>query len=219
MAGPPPPPYGKTWVKVWSDEFDGDALNDTKWTPRPERSHGCVNQHGFQICSRREHDNVAVRDGKLALRNTRKRLSPKSYEVANAAIWTQDTFQSRYGYFEARVKIPPTKDGCHFALWLQSHLTFTTSQNGGVDGAADGAEIDILESLFLDHINPALHWDQLTVENRKSASEWLPLRLNDGRYHVYAVDWNAKRYRFYVDGRLIWTYSGRACPKATSTSS
>jgi beta-glucanase (GH16 family) len=27
----PPPPEGQQWKLVWSDEFDGTQLNETKW--------------------------------------------------------------------------------------------------------------------------------------------------------------------------------------------
>ena len=32
----PAPPSGKAWVEVWSDDFDGDVLDATKWLPRRE---------------------------------------------------------------------------------------------------------------------------------------------------------------------------------------
>jgi len=32
----PSAPAGQTWKLVWQDEFDGDKLDATKWTPRPD---------------------------------------------------------------------------------------------------------------------------------------------------------------------------------------
>ena len=32
----PSAPAGQTWKLVWQDEFDGDKLDTTKWTPRPD---------------------------------------------------------------------------------------------------------------------------------------------------------------------------------------
>jgi hypothetical protein len=31
----PSAPAGQTWKLVWQDEFEGDRLDTTKWTPRP----------------------------------------------------------------------------------------------------------------------------------------------------------------------------------------
>ena len=32
----PPAPEGKIWKLVWHDEFDGDKLDESKWTYRPD---------------------------------------------------------------------------------------------------------------------------------------------------------------------------------------
>ncbi len=32
----PPPPEGESWKLVWHDEFDGDRLDESKWTYRPD---------------------------------------------------------------------------------------------------------------------------------------------------------------------------------------
>jgi len=32
----PSPPEGKTWRFAWNDEFDGDALDETKWDIPPD---------------------------------------------------------------------------------------------------------------------------------------------------------------------------------------
>ena len=32
----PPTPQGKSFKLIWHDEFDGDQLDETKWTYRPD---------------------------------------------------------------------------------------------------------------------------------------------------------------------------------------
>ncbi len=206
----PAPPSGKAWVEVWSDDFDGDVLDATKWLPRRESQNlKTRTHHGNTIYYRRETDNISVADGKLVLKNTQRRLSDTSSEVLTASIYTQDTYRRKYGYFEASLRIAPTADGIHTGFWMQSLLSGSHSENGGVEGAADGGEIDILESaLIRDRFYHALHWDNGGSRSRTSASRRVDVTLHDGEYHVYAVEWSAGRYRFYVDGKLTWTYTG-----------
>ena len=206
----PAPPSGKAWVEVWSDDFDGDVVDATKWRPQRElQDLSTRTHHGNTIYYRGETDNVGVADGKLVLKNTQRRLSATSSEVLTARISTMDIYHRKYGYFEASVRIAPTADGIDTVFWLQGPLTHRHSENGGVEGAADGGEIDILESSFIrDGFYHALHWDYGGSRRRKSASKWVDVTLHDGEYHVYAVEWSADRYRFYIDGKLTWTYTG-----------
>ena len=133
--------------------------------------------------------------------------------MLTARISTQHTYQRKYGYFEASLKIAPTADGIHTGFWMTSPLAAGHSENGGVEGAADGGEIDILESAFIaNKLHHALHWDHGGPRRRTSASKKANVTLHDGEYHVYAVEWSAGRLRFYVDGNLTWTYTGAGVP-------
>ena len=128
---------------MWGDDFNGSTLDTSKWGMRSEgfrapRVHG-----GMTIRWRYEHDNVSVEDGKLVLRNTLG-----SYYLRAAAVASKGKFERTYGYYEASVRIAPTADGVHTAFWLQNDNRNRTASNGGLDGAADGAEIDILESVY-----------------------------------------------------------------------
>ena len=206
-GGAPTPPAGKEWVQVWSDEFDGDALDTTKWGFRGENYRANRNHHGYTIRHRFEDDNVSVRDGKLVLTNARTRLGAGSDEVQAAAVSTKGLHDRTYGYFEARVKVAPIADGVHTAFWLQSANIRSHSGNGGVDGGADGAEVDVMESAYVgDRFHQAVHWDGYGSEHRSTGKD-VDLAIHAG-YHVFGLEWNAGEYRFYADGELTWTYTG-----------
>jgi len=127
------------FVLVFSDEFDGNSLDLTKWKTPQEKSSG-----GLGVD---QPNNVLVSDGRLKLF---AQYEPGSYYYYN---WTQNpplqigwfTFttsrvESRYqfheGYYEIRCSIPWDADACAGtfpAFWLYG-------QNG-----CDATEIDVFE--------------------------------------------------------------------------
>ena len=187
---------------VWGDEFNDSTLDTSKWQLRNEnwwrkdRIHG-----GYRIRWRWEDDNVSLEDGNLVLTNTRETPFVDADDlVKTTGIDSRGRFEKSYGYFEARIKIAPPENGVHTAFWLNTYR-----QSRAVEGAVDGAEIDIMESPFTtNHYNVNVHWD-----GRKLGNSRMPFAsMQDGEFHVFAVNWDARAYRFYADGALIHTYKG-----------
>ncbi len=193
----PPPPTGKRWVLAWSEDFNGSSLDWSKWNHRSEASRGERGHGGHRIKWRYEHDNVGLANGHLVLRNTRQ--SGDEYDLVKAAaIDTKGKFEQTYGYFEASIRIAPTGDGIHTAFWLQNDNRHRKAGNGGVDGPSDGAEIDILESVYTtDRYAMAVHWDG----GRSQVEETDFPPLHGGQFHVYGLAWTPDSYTFYADGQ------------------
>ena len=200
-AVPPSPPPGKRWVLAWSDDFNGTAFDASKWNHRSEAFRSERWQSGHRIRWRYEHDNVSLRDGYLVLRNTRdpQTSDQTSDLVKAAAIDSKGKFEQTYGYFEASIRIAPTADGMHTAFWLQNDNRDRTAADGGVDGPSDGAEIDILESVYIsNHYTLAVHW-----EGNSHAADLEFAPMHDGQFHVFAVAWTPDSYTFYADDQLM----------------
>ena len=197
-AVPPPPPTGKRWVLAWSDDFNGTTLDESKWSHRSEGFRSERRHSGHRIKWRYEHDNVSLRDSYLVLRNTRDPLIIDGADLVKAAaIDSKGKFEQTYGYFEASIRIAPTADGMHTAFWLQNDNRYRTAADGGVDGPSDGAEIDILESVYTsDHYHMAVHWEGNSLS---ADAEFAP--MHDGQFHVFAVAWTPDSYTFYADGQ------------------
>lgn len=188
------------WSLVWEDNFDGSTLDATKWGFRTENYRATRHHDGNTIYWRWENDNVSVANSKLVLKNTRITTSVDT--VLAAAISSMNLFESTYGYYEARIKIAPTADGCHTAFWLQSRTTGSVG-----DGGSDGAEIDVLESAFLtNRYNTAVHWDGYG-EYHQSWGTRVEANVHDGAYHTYGLEWSPDYYKFYFDGQLKSTYT------------
>ena len=185
------------WVLAWSEDFNGTTLDWSKWNHRSEASRGERGHGGHRIKWRYEHDNIGLENGHLVLRNTRQ--SGDEYDLVKAAaIDTKGKFEQTYGYFEASIRIAPTRDGIHTAFWLQNDNRNKKASNGGVDGPSDGAEIDILESVYTtDRYAMAVHWDggRSQVED----TDFPP--IHGGQFHVYGLAWTPDSYTFYADGQ------------------
>ena len=194
------------WKMVWSDEFDGNAIDANKWTHEVNCSGGGNNE---QQCYTESSDNSFVSEGMLnivALPNTDSTLS-KDYTSArlNSKMkgdWT-------YGRFEARVKLP-SGQGSFPAVWMMP----TDDVYGGWPHSG---EIDIVESVNLkastadgneeSYVHGTLHYGKSWPDNSESGKSYLmPDGVNPADdFHTYAIEWQEGEIRWYVDGYLYQT--------------
>ncbi|MEN1681746.1 MAG: glycoside hydrolase family 16 protein, partial [Planctomycetota bacterium] len=180
---------------VWNDEFNGDALDTTKWRVRQAnrpRAHtvidpGCVGFDGR---------------GNLVLTT---RWDPESETYRIGQIGTSGIYEARYGYFESRIKFQQ-HDGHHGAFWIQSnHLTDELDNH-----MVSGTEIDIIEH-FGPHKSMSfnLHWNGYGEHHQHLGERVRSLAAADASqdFHVYGCLWTEDAYVFYVDGREAWRTS------------
>jgi beta-glucanase (GH16 family) len=193
--GQPAPATGPVRVLVWSDEFEGTALDPARWRVASERRRDAVSTP----------DAIAVRDGALHV---------TTHTVGGVHrtgfIGTEGTFEATGGYFEARIRFRGAP-GTWCAFWL---LSPTIGVPAG-DPARAGVEIDVIEHRVIDdggwdlrdHVAFNLNWDGYGPE-RKNAQRVTTLpggaRVN-GEWRTYAVLWTDSSYTFYVDDVPLWT--------------
>ena len=192
-AGLPPAGY----QLVWRDEFDGTSLGSV-WNAYSGRRYDSVATPGA----------VSVHDGVL-------QLTTYTDAAGNHTgfLDTRGTFETTYGYFEARVRfVDAPGEWC--AWWIDSP---TNGDPLGDPGTA-GVEIDIAEhrvtdqsgfTALRDMIALNLNWDR-TATSRQNANAVIALPGNapiQGAWHVYSVLWTATGYTFYIDGLVAWTTS------------
>ena len=124
---------------LWSDEFDGTALDETKWTPM--LGDGC----DLGICGWGNNewqsytdsaDNIEVSDGTLKIRATQNGDTYASARLRS--IDKADFDMSKPSRIEARIKVPKNSQGLWPAFWMMPSLVeMNTWPKGG--------EIDIME--------------------------------------------------------------------------
>ena len=181
------PPAG--YQLVWSDEFDGTALDMSKWSYRG-------------LGQRREAVNVtdaaSVGGGYLTIATYT--AGGKHY---TGMLGTEGKFERRFGYWQARIRFEDTP-GMWSAFWIQTP-TFGRPPN---DPAGAGMEIDVIEHRVSDKSGKDISGEAhhaLHVGGGKSQTQVTEdLKLGSG-FHTYGVQWTETQYRFFVDGTLTWT--------------
>ncbi len=199
------------WELVWSDEFEGEALDDAKWTARnwPPRK---VNDEDQAYTSRTR--NLRVEDGMLVIEAHLEDYQDGKYTSGRISSDGKGDFL--YGRFEARAKLPRGQ-GTWPAIWMLPSDAFayaTTCSEGEWQGNADcdawpnSGEIDIMEHVGyqMNHVHGTVHtrayyfylWEQ-----RKGR-----VLLDDvaDAFHVYSVEWTPERIDVFVDDILYFTY-------------
>ena len=195
-------PIEEGLVLTWSDDFDGTALDTTKWDLCPEWERG-------DIGARWDGDMVEL-DGKG---NLVLKVGIENGQIVSGGVrtlanrWYRVLFSQTKGYFEIRAKLQSVP-GFWSAFWLLSQ-----NQDKVGNGAKDGIEIDVFESFNYTEgqINHALHWDGYGDDHKGISKEVTNRSLYDGNFHTFGMLWADDGYYFYVDGKMTY--------KLTSSSS
>jgi len=200
------------WRLVWNDEFNGAAVDATRWTydlgtgpPYP----GWGNNELECYTSRRQ--NVFVANGLLHIVARIENYGGADY--TSARLKTQGRFSKTYGRFEFRARLPQGR-GYWPAFWLMPRDSVYGTW------AASG-EVDIMENQGQ---NPAtifgtIHFGGQWPANTQSygPSFTFPAGHSATNFHIYALEWRTNSFRWYVDGRLYqtqasWWSSGGSFP-------
>jgi beta-glucanase (GH16 family) len=200
---PTRPALSAGWELVFSDEFDGDKLDRTKWATRYLYNNETMDH--FNDENQRYHDSHVVSGGVLSLI---AKKNPGSNVFESGLIRSHRTFY--YGYYEARVFFPNAR-GVWPAFWLEADYD--------VDGKTwHPPEIDIFEFVIngvedkanMFHSNVVGPWTPqsytfvdssflLKFQNLMSKED-----LNLG-WHTAGFVWAPDRISLFWDGRLIYT--------------
>jgi beta-glucanase (GH16 family) len=182
-------PYG-SWNIVWSDEFNGTALNTNTWTYDLGNS-GWGNSELENYTSL--SNNSYVSNGYLNI----VALEPTTNNFTSARIKSEGLFSWRYGRIEWRARVP-RGTGCWPALWmLGTNITSISWPGCG--------EVDVMENAGsnLYTVQGSLH---------SGSDETASYNLVDGttvtNFHLYTVDWSTNAFAFYVDGHLYEMQTG-----------
>lgn len=217
------PLEGAGWELVWADEFEGTALDRTKWTPEVSCWGGGNDE---RQCYTDRPENIAVEGGMLLLKAKEERFAgparpPEIAERENPTLVQSHTSGKvrtiglhawRYGRIEARAKVP-TGQGTWPAVWMMP--------NDPAYGAwPRSGEIDILEAVNIgakckvceggkgeNRTISALHFGDYPPQNRfvDSRTALPTFALPSDDFHVYAVEWGEGLIRFLVDDRVHLT--------------
>ncbi len=183
---------------LFEDNFDGTELDDTKWDRCPEwNRQGDLNVWDNTM-------SYLDGDGHLILHAEWNETDGKLH---SGAVRTFGKFSEDFAYYEASVKFPPAH-GIWGSFWIMAG-NVASEENG----AADGVEIDVIESIEgdIDFCNHALHWDGYG-EAHKNASFKSPLfGIYDDEFHTFGLWRTEDAYIFYIDGEETWRVTAEEC--------
>ena len=210
------------WQLVWSDEFDGEALNAAWWNVEDNARGG-----GNAELQYYSPDNVSVErhpvTGENCLVLTARREDYRNRPCTSARLNTQDKVTVEYGKVEARIAFPHTADGLWPAFWmLGNNLATNLGDNDDIDAqvaqlAKEGrvvwpkcGEIDIcemghhtgIENGTQDrYFNGACHWGEAfnngaypNVGGFYTAD--YPVQ---GDFHLFTLVWTEDSIAMYLD--------------------
>ncbi len=204
---------------VWNDEFDGSALDETKWSLRPDMSGRC----DLALAGEERNDVMRLEDGNLKLSVVEdKAAGEQNHYTTCYSVTTFNKMRFRYGYLEISARVPYMQ-GAWPSFWLKS-LKDDICPEPKADYMA---EIDIFE--VFSSVNtavPNLHkWypykvkfdngyetnhtqggDMLDKASKKQPYVFKDLADLSQEYHKYGFEWTPEYMAMSVDGETYCTY-------------
>jgi beta-glucanase (GH16 family) len=190
---------------VFSEEFDGDRLDERRWvTCYWWDRDGCTNA-GNEELQWYLPGNVAVADGTLRLTARRDQVEGgdgEGYEYTSGLVSTgrsvDDTdipagFAFTYGYAEIRARVP-AGTGLWPAFWLLP-----------VDHQSR-PEIDVVELLGDETDVLRMHFHFRDDGERRSVGTDRDVADLAGGWHTYGLDWSPDHLVWYLDGAAVWRF-------------
>lgn len=170
-----------TYQLVWSDEFNGTALDTTNWAY--DLGGGGWGNNELEYYQKA---NATVSGGNLIITAKKQRVGSNAY--TSARIKTQGKHAWTYGRIEARIKLPVVQ-GLWPAFWmLGSNITTVNWPQCG--------ETDIMEHINTDSlIYGTIHW-----YNNGNASYGSNTASSPSGWHVYDVTWDTAAITWHIDG-------------------
>ncbi len=179
------------WAAM-SDEFEGQGLDESKWWSKNPRWAG--RKPGWF-----DPANVKIDDGKLHL-TMQKAEPPEAMKAKGYQTYTCAAVQSKtrvlYGYFE--VKAQPMQSAGSSSFWFYDNTPaiWTEIDAYEIGGGAPGFEKQVNMNVHVFHTpTEKEHWSFHGVWSADQP-------LADG-YHVYGLEWDRQKIRWYFDGVLI----------------
>lgn len=210
------PPVEGEWTQTFDDEFDGAEIDQTKW-----------NFYGPNYWDQKSHwskDNTIIGGGVVKLRYEKKTgfqndnakdlseyaggflAKDRQTTYASGFLDTFGKWTQRYGYFEARMKVPAAP-GLWPCFWM-------VPERGAAAGiwwkrgstGEGGMEFDIMEQLTRwgpHRYNIAMHWDGYQKEHKATGSVWNYCQPDKGGFITCGLLWTPGSAIYYCNGKEI----------------
>ncbi|TPG66429.1 family 16 glycosylhydrolase [Hymenobacter nivis] len=192
--------YAQYTELMWSDEFDGAAIDATKWGYDLGSNNGWGNNELEYYTNSTE--NAALSGGNLVIQA--KKQSQGGREYTSARMLTKGKQDFKFGRVDVRAKLPKGQ-GIWPAIWM---LGSDIDQNNW----PKCGEIDIMElrGQAPNKILSTMHYPDATGAHKYKGIEPVTLPNNASfadDFHVFSVVRSQDKMRFFLDGTLYYTFT------------
>lgn len=210
--------YGDdTFKYAWGDDFDGNALDTTKWWQMNEKQHSSQGQYGKTSVRNTDPNYVYVRDGKFHICATQD----DNYYYGGM-VRTQNIMMYKYGYAEISAVVPhgpsfwvafwASKTSADPAMsntdpsipmWYRPEVDIMEMFGNSATYAANGHRWPTETGKNMGYVHTSL--DSSHGQSKKYTHPEAGGRLTDD-FHTYGFLWDATQISFTCDGKLFFKY-------------
>ena len=223
-------PRGRDLRLVWNDEFNGTALDASKWTYRTNfwgrraTWFATPEDKAVEVGDGVARLKIVERDGQL--RSPQLQTGGLLWDIPqiDTGLWPfpkreKARFLKRYGYFECRCRLQQLP-GWWSAFWMQAEANGST-----LAPETSGVEHDIMESFVPGEVIPAwFHYDGYGKEHVGFSATRTPASENQARstaldktvFHTFGMLWEPDGYTVFIDGRQSGFKVGKGPREAVS---
>lgn len=199
------PPVAGDWVKTLDDDFNGTALDTSVWSVSGENY--------WDKTSHWSKDNVLLGGGTVKLRYEKKTgfnnddPTQKKSDYQSGYLHTYDRWAQRYGYFEARMKLP-TAPGLWPAFWMMPDRGVAAGpEQWKRQSTSDGGmEFDIMEHLTrwgATRYNIAMHYDGYDKDHKHTGSDAVYVQPDKDGFITTGLLWTPGLAIYYANGQEV----------------
>ncbi|MGC5772782.1 carbohydrate binding domain-containing protein [Paenibacillus pabuli] len=187
------------WDLVWNDEFNGAAIDSSKWTVQDT---GLVYNNELQYYSP-DNTRIVKDQNRSVLQIEAKRDQKDGKNYTSGKMISMGKGDWTYGKVVVRAKLPVEK-GMWPAIWMMP------TDEAHYGGWPASGEIDIMELIggkeSSNKVYSTLHYDAVKPDGSHGHNQG-SMTLPEGEsfaddYHDFQVEWLPGMIRFYVDGKL-----------------
>ncbi|PKK97062.1 MAG: glycoside hydrolase [Tenericutes bacterium HGW-Tenericutes-3] len=182
------------WTCVWADEFNGDAVDETKWNFEVKGGGGGNNE--LQYYTR---ENAQVVDGKLVI--TAKKESYQGDDYTSSRITTKYKGNFQYVRIVVSAKLP-TGRGTWPAIWMMPLMSV-------YGGWPNSGEIDIMEYVGYDPntVHSTIHTTKFNHNLGTQIGFSKDILNAETEFHDYEMIWAPGYIKTLVDGETIGEFN------------
>lgn len=178
---------------VWNDEFVSGSKPDTNnwWYETGNDGWGNNEIQNYVDGSINGEQLASVDDGILSIICKKVDDQVCSIRMNTSQSW-------KYGYFEARLKLPSGK-GTWPAFWMMPK---------DFNAWPDDGEIDIMEEVGYNanYVSSSIHCSAYNHSMNTQKTKETYVANAQEEFHVYALEWTEDYIKTYVDGKILFTF-------------